>query len=126
VQPASVQPLDAQRHPCRDVGKVIPFDGVQPRITPADCVVHIGTPDLRSPIMRRPHADCEDDPASGKRSTDAHRPTNGTNKVDFDSRAPHQPGEAAAFEIVLAKRVAIRRPHYRIFPKSYDKGGWVR
>ena len=35
---------------------------------PADCVVvHIGTPNLRSPIMRQLCADREDDPASGKR-----------------------------------------------------------
>jgi hypothetical protein len=63
--------------------------------------------------MRRPRADREDDPASGKRSTDARKSRlTGQIKPILVPAQPSQPGEAPAFEKLLANGAAIRRPHY--------------
>ena len=98
ARPVSVRSLDARRRPCRDVGKAIPFDGVQPGLTPANCVIHIGTPNLRSPIMRQLCADREDNPASGKRPTDARRgPTNGIDNTTLGSRVATATGKGCCF-----------------------------
>ena len=77
----------------------------------ADCVVHIGTPDLRSPIMRRPRVDREDDPASGKRSYDSRpRPRTLGAKI-LNLPAPHTVPGRRFLKKTLAKSHAIRRPH---------------
>ncbi len=53
------------RCPCRDVGEVIPVGSLRPRVQ------NLGRPHLRTPIMRRLHADRGDnpDPGIGHQST---------------------------------------------------------
>ena len=80
---------------------------------PTDCVVHIGTPDPRSPILRRPRVDRVDDPAPGIRSDPARQEAPAG---DIHPR-PGPPfertmSEGGPMKKVLAKRGAIRRPHH--------------
>jgi hypothetical protein len=74
----------------------------------ADCVEYIGTPDLRSPIMRRPCVDREDDPAPGKRLNDARsNQMFGACVVCFPALITVP--DRKTFEKKLAKCHAIRR-----------------
>jgi hypothetical protein len=80
----------------------------------ADCVEYIGTPDLRSPIMRRPCVDREDDPAPGKRLNDA-RSNQMLGACVVCLPALITVPDRKIFEKKLAKCHAIKRPHLIAF-----------
>jgi len=87
--------------------------GCNGALGPTDCVVHIGTPDPRSPILRRPRVDRVDGPAPGIRSDPARQEAPAG---DIHPR-PGPPfertmSEGGPMKKVLAKRGAIRRPHH--------------